>query len=74
MQQIFEVLFSNVQRYLDVLGRFGPGWHSMIEERYLESMGHHQDPNDLLVDDFEYLEAKGGRSKVMQEVRQKKKL
>ena len=25
MQQIFEVLFSNVERYLDVLRRFGPG-------------------------------------------------
>lgn len=24
MQQIFEVLFGNVRRYLDILGRFGP--------------------------------------------------
>ena len=38
MQQIFEVLFGNVERYLDILGRFDPGWQSLIEEGKIESL------------------------------------
>ena len=41
MQQIFEVLFANIRRYIGILDIFGPGWLSLIEERHLEFMGHH---------------------------------
>ena len=37
-------------------------------------MGHHQNQNDLLLDDFQYFEDNGGKKKIMQKIRYEKNL
>lgn len=74
MQQIFEVLFGNVHRYLDVLGRFAPGIHSDLQAQETECFNPEQDPSDLLIDDFDYIESKGGRSKLLETLDYKERL
>jgi hypothetical protein len=61
MQQIFEVLFGNVERYLDILSRFDPGWQSLIEDDQIESLNLPQDPKDLLIDDLEFVQRSSGK-------------
>ena len=62
------MLFGNVHRYLDVLGRFGPGLQSVLEAQHQESANYEQEPTDHLIDDFEYFEENGGISKAHAEL------
>lgn len=64
MQQIFEVLFGNVERYLDVLGRFKPGLSQLASEGFAEQVKAYNESSNILIDDFDYIKDKGGKKSV----------